>query len=53
MEGRDIGSVVFPDAPIKIYLDASPLPSGRGDARQIRRTPAARRARSRPSSTTS
>jgi cytidylate kinase len=23
MEGRDIGSVVFPDAPVKIYLDAS------------------------------
>ena len=24
MEGRDIGTVVFPDAPLKIYLDASP-----------------------------
>ncbi len=24
MEGRDIGSVVFPDAPVKIFLDASP-----------------------------
>ncbi len=24
MEGRDIGSVVFPDAELKIYLDASP-----------------------------
>ena len=24
MEGRDIGSVVFPDADIKIYLDATP-----------------------------
>lgn len=24
MEGRDIGSVVFPDARLKIYLDASP-----------------------------
>lgn len=23
MEGRDIGSVVFPDAPLKIYLDAN------------------------------
>lgn len=23
VEGRDIGSVVFPDAPVKIYLDAS------------------------------
>jgi cytidylate kinase len=24
IEGRDIGSVVFPDADLKIYLDASP-----------------------------
>jgi cytidylate kinase len=24
MEGRDIGSDVFPDAPVKVYLDASP-----------------------------
>jgi cytidylate kinase len=24
VEGRDIGSVVFPDATVKIYLDASP-----------------------------
>ena len=24
MEGRDIGTVVFPDADIKLYLDASP-----------------------------
>lgn len=24
VEGRDIGSVVFPEAPVKIYLDASP-----------------------------
>ncbi len=24
MEGRDIGTVVFPDAPFKIYLDADP-----------------------------
>jgi cytidylate kinase len=24
MEGRDIGSVVFPDAEVKIYLDADP-----------------------------
>ena len=23
MEGRDIGSVVFPDTPFKIYIDAS------------------------------
>jgi cytidylate kinase len=24
VEGRDIGSVVFPDATLKVYLDASP-----------------------------
>ena len=24
MEGRDIGTAVFPDAPVKIYLDAAP-----------------------------
>ena len=24
MEGRDIGTVVFPDADLKIYLDAAP-----------------------------
>jgi cytidylate kinase len=24
MEGRDIGTVVFPDADVKVYLDASP-----------------------------
>jgi cytidylate kinase len=24
VEGRDIGSVVFPEAPVKVYLDASP-----------------------------
>lgn len=24
MEGRDIGTVVFPDAELKVYLDASP-----------------------------
>jgi cytidylate kinase len=29
MEGRDIGSVVFPDAPVKIYLDASPAERAR------------------------
>lgn len=32
MEGRDIGSVVFPDSPYKFYLDASP------DVRRQRRT---------------
>ena len=29
MEGRDIGSVVFPDAPVKVYLDASPAERAR------------------------
>lgn len=29
MDGRDIGSVVFPDAAIKFYLDASPEARGR------------------------
>ena len=31
MEGRDIGTVVFPDADVKIFLDASP--EARGDRR--------------------
>ncbi len=31
MEGRDIGTVVFPDADIKIFLDASP--EARGERR--------------------
>jgi cytidylate kinase len=29
MEGRDIGTVVFPDAPVKIYLDADPAERAR------------------------
>ena len=29
MEGRDIGSVVFPDARVKIFLDAPPTRTGR------------------------
>ncbi|HEY4011179.1 MAG TPA: (d)CMP kinase [Acidobacteriaceae bacterium] len=40
MEGRDIGTVVFPKAPVKIFLDASPEKRGerryeqnRGDSR--------------------
>lgn len=33
MEGRDIGSVVFPDADVKIYLDASPEERARRRAR--------------------
>src|SRR6202012_301028 len=31
MEGRDIGTVVFPDAEIKVFLDASP--EARGERR--------------------
>jgi cytidylate kinase len=33
MEGRDIGSVVFPDADVKVYLDASPDERARRRAR--------------------
>jgi cytidylate kinase len=29
MEGRDIGTVVFPDADVKVYLDASPAERAR------------------------
>jgi cytidylate kinase len=29
MEGRDVGTVVFPDADVKFYLDASPEVRGR------------------------
>ena len=47
MEGRDIGSVVFPDTPFKFYLDANPAErarrraaelaqaEGRGDVQQV------------------
>lgn len=34
VEGRDIGSVVFPDADLKIYLDASPEVRAERRARQ-------------------
>ena len=30
MEGRDIGTVVFPDAAVKVFLIASAATSGRG-----------------------
>jgi cytidylate kinase len=33
MEGRDIGTVVFPDADLKIYLDADPAERARRRAR--------------------
>ena len=42
MEGRDIGSVVFPDADVKIYLDASAEERARRRA-TIRRMPEVRR----------
>src|SRR5262245_20326650 len=45
MEGRDIGSVVFPDADLKIYLDATPEERARRRAQDpahaASRTPAA------------
>ena len=34
MEGRDIGTVVFPDAQIKIFLDADPEERARRRARE-------------------
>jgi cytidylate kinase len=37
MEGRDIGSVVFPDTPFKFYLDASPQVRSRRRAAQGQR----------------
>ena len=36
MEGRDIGSVVFPDATVKIFLDAQPEVRAERRARRIR-----------------
>ena len=55
MEGRDIGTVVFPHADVKIYLDASPEERARrrasdpahtgGPAAVVRRADAADRAR--------
>ena len=38
MEGRDIGTVVFPDAEVKIFLDAAPEVRG---ARRFQQTPSA------------
>ncbi len=43
MEGRDIGTVVFPSADVKIYLDASP--AGAGEASRHRRRAQRRPAR--------
>ena len=36
MEGRDIGTAVFPDADMKFYLDASPLERARRRYRELR-----------------
>jgi len=38
MEGRDIGTVVFPDADVKVYLDASPDERARRRASDAART---------------
>lgn len=35
MEGRDIGTVVFPDAPLKIFLTADPAERARRRAREL------------------
>ncbi len=42
MEGRDIGTVVFPHADVKIFLDASPEVRGQRRFEQTGNTPAAR-----------
>jgi cytidylate kinase len=36
MEGRDIGTVVFPDAPVKLYLTADPRERARRRAAELR-----------------
>ncbi|HZP41277.1 MAG TPA: (d)CMP kinase [Candidatus Binatia bacterium] len=36
MEGRDIGTVVFPDAPVKLYLTATPAERARRRAAELR-----------------
>ncbi|MBI4516902.1 MAG: (d)CMP kinase [Deltaproteobacteria bacterium] len=36
MEGRDIGTVVFPQAPLKIFLDASPAERARRRAAELK-----------------
>jgi cytidylate kinase len=38
MEGRDIGSVVFPNADVKVYLDASPDERARRRAQDVSHT---------------
>ena len=41
MEGRDIGNAVFPDADVKIFLDADPVVRSQRRYEQIEATPAA------------
>jgi len=41
MEGRDIGTAVFPDAEVKIFLDADPLVRSQRRYEQIEATPQA------------
>ncbi len=41
MEGRDIGTAVFPDADVKIFLDADPEVRSQRRYEQIEATPAA------------
>jgi cytidylate kinase len=36
MEGRDIGTVVFPDAPVKLYLTANPAERASRRAAELR-----------------
>jgi cytidylate kinase len=38
MEGRDIGTAVFPHAPVKIFLDASPEKRGERRYEQVQKT---------------
>ena len=45
MEGRDIGSVVFPETPYKFYLDASPEERARRRSREGSSDPVAERDR--------
>ena len=48
MEGRDIGTAVFPDAEVKIFLDAAPEVRGNRRFRQILPGESARQMGSRP-----
>ena len=41
MEGRDIGNAVFPDADVKIFLDADPVVRSQRRYEQIEAGPSA------------